>query len=275
MAMSNETWDEVSQDIPSVSDPFLQQYLAGRDELMDQEKTSRSDASFRSSLTPIARQACAIVDRIRNHEKETVWAPDLGREASQRVFPGMMFMMAKQRIESTKLWKIVRRMPKGCLLHAHMDAMVDFDFLLDELLKMPGMHMSSDRSLDSEEARQNANLSFRFRATRLTQGSLWEQAYRPDSFILLTQVADSFPDRGRPGFLDWLKSRCVLSEADCHEHHHGVDAIWTKFVKCFQVVATIIHYEPMFRSFLRRLMRLLRADGVSWAELRYRLPRLP
>ncbi|KAF4507946.1 hypothetical protein G6O67_004390 [Ophiocordyceps sinensis] len=273
MAMSDDIWEQVSQDIPSAEDPFLQQYLAGRDRVMDQEKTSRSDASFRNSLSPIARRACNIVDGIRSHEKETVWAPDMGPDSSvdarQRVYPGMMFVMAKQRMESTKLWQIVRRMPKGALLHAHMDAMVDFDFLLDELLKMPGMHMSSDRALDSHQARQNASLSFRFRANHVTQGSVWQPAYRPGSFILLTQAADSFPDRGRRGFLEWLKSRCVLSEADCHEQHHGIDAIWTKFAKCFSTVATIIHYEPMFRSFLRRLMHLLMADGVAWAELRF------
>lgn len=45
-----------------------------------------------------------------------------------------------------------------------------------------------------------------------------------------------------------------------------------KFVRCFMVVVTIIYYEPMFRSFLRRLMRLLKADGVNWAELRFKWP---
>jgi adenosine deaminase CECR1 len=57
--------------------------------------------------------------------------------------------------------------------------------------------------------------------------------------------------------------------ADSHEQHHGIDAIWRKFAKCFIVVATIIHYEPMFRAFLRRLMSQLKSDGVNWVELRY------
>lgn len=271
--MPNDVWDEISQDIPSASDPFVQQYLAGRSSLIDQEKTTRSDTSFRNSLSPIARRACTIVDRIRNHERDTVWTPeveeDIAQASHQSIFPGMMFRLAKDRMESTNLWKIVRRMPKGCLLHAHMDAMVDFDFLLDELMRMPGMHMSSEQSLKSQEARENAGLNFRYRAKESTQGSVWEEGYEPDSFILLTKVADDFPDGGRPGFLQWLKSRCTLSLVDCHEQHHGIDAIWRKFAKCFVVTATIVHYEPMYRSFLRRLMTLLKADGVNWAELRY------
>ena len=271
--MPNDVWDDVSQEIPSASDPFVQQYLAGRTSLINQEKTSRSDTSFRNSLSPMARRACTIVDRIRDHEKSTVWTPELEEDIAQArhqgIFPGMMFMLAKDRMESTKLWNIVRRMPKGCLLHAHMDAMVDFDFLLDELMKMPGMHMSSEMSLKSKEARDDAALSFRYKAQERTEGSVWEEEYKTDSFILLTKVADDFPDGGRPGFLQWLKSRCTLSLVDSHEQHHGIDAIWKKFAKCFMVVATIVHYEPMYRSFLRRLLTLLKADGVNWAELRY------
>ncbi|ODA80270.1 hypothetical protein RJ55_03228 [Drechmeria coniospora] len=276
MAMPNDVWRDIEQEIPSLSDPFLQKYLQGRESLMQKEKSSRSDASFRNSLSPIARQACDIVDRIRNHEQSTVWTAEveenMARETRQCVFPGMMFMMAKERMEATKLWKIVRKMPKGCLLHAHMDAMVDFDFLLDELMKLPGMHMASDRPLDTDEARESAAFSFRYREKERTEGSIWDESYERQSFILLTKVADEFPDGGRTGFLRWLKSRCTLSTVDSHEQHHGIDAIWEKFAKCFTVVATIIHYEPIFRSFLRRLMTLLKEDGVNWAELRFTWP---
>ncbi|RFU80916.1 adenosine deaminase family [Trichoderma arundinaceum] len=274
MPIPDDVWEDISQELPSTSDPFLQQYLAGRESLISKEKETRSDASFRKALTPIARRACAIVDRIRAHEQATVWTPkveeQLAQETKQNIFPGMMFMMAKDRMEQTNLWKIVRRMPKGCLLHAHMDAMVDFDFILDELLKTPGMHMSSDVALKTHEARENAILRFRFRAKERVDGSIWRQGYEPGSFLLLTKVADEFPEGGRAGFLKWLKSRCTLSLVDSHEQHHGIDAIWEKFAKCFVVVATMIHYEPMFRAFLRHLMTLLKADGVNWAELRLR-----
>lgn len=270
--MSNEEWEEVAQDIPSLSDPFVQKYLSGRASLITQEKTSRSDASFKASLSPIAQRACAIVENIRDQENATIWTPqveeDLAQQSNECIFPGMMFMLAKDRMERTNLWNIVRRMPKGSLLHAHLDAMVNFDFLLDELLRTPGMHMSSDRPLTSKAAREDAAPNFRFRAQEQTEGSIWDESYKPDTFILLTKAADEFPDGGRPGFLKWLKGRCTLSTEDVHEQHHGIDAIWVKFGKCFVVVATIIHYEPMYRAFLRQLMKALKSDGVNWAELR-------
>jgi adenosine deaminase CECR1 len=276
MAMPDEIWEELSQDIPATSDPFVQQYLAGRASLIAQEQTTRSDASFRSGLSPVAKHACDIVDRIRRHEMDTIWTPGveeaLARDTASPVFPGMMFRLAKDRMEGTRLWDIVQRMPKGALLHAHLDAMVSFDFVLAEMLATPGMHMASDRALSTADARASAALEFRYRAREKTDASIWAPDYQPDTHLLLTSVADSFPDGGRAGFLAWLKSRCTLSVEDSHEQHHGVNAIWEKFAKCFMVVESMIHYEPVFRSILRRLLRDLKADNVNWAELRMTWP---
>ncbi|KAJ3528010.1 hypothetical protein NM208_g10422 [Fusarium decemcellulare] len=235
--MSNEEWEEVAQDVPSLSDPFLQQRL----------------------YPPIAQRACDIVDRIRDHENASVWTPQVEEELAQagnEPTCGRLSAACPRVPSCTPIW----------------DAMVNFDFLLDELMKMPGMHMSSDQPLTTETAREDAALSFRYRAKERTDGSIWDDKYEPESFLLLSQVADEFPDGGRPGFLKWLKGRCTLSVVDSHEQHHGIDAIWVKFAKCFMVVATIIHYEPMFRSFLRHLMKTLKDDGVNWAELRFTWP---
>lgn len=270
--MSNEEWEEVSQDIPSLSDPFLQQYLTGRANLISQEQKSRSDASFRASLSPIAKRASDIVDRIRDQENDTVWTPqveeDLAQAGNECIFPGMMFMLGKDRMEKTNLWKIVRRMPKGALLHSHMDAMVNFDFLFDHLLSMPGIHMSSDKPLNTEESLEEAFPSFRYRKQADSDASIWNESYKAGTFEPLTKAADEFPHGGRAGFLKWLKGRCTLSVTDSHEQHHGVDAIWAKFAKCFMVCGTIIHYEPMYRIFLRELMKNLKEDGVNWIEIR-------
>ena len=181
----------------------------------------------------------------------------------------MMFTHAKARMEDTKLWGIVRRMPKGCLLHAHLDATVDFDFLLAELLKTRGMHLACDEgSLASSKARESAPLRFRYRKETGTDKSIWSGEYEKGSYVLLTKAAEEFPGGGTEGFLKWLKGRCIVSSTDSVEQHRGIDAIWKKFARCFAVVGSIIHYEPMFRAFLRRLMRLLMADGVRYAEAR-------
>lgn len=68
-------------------------------------------------------------------------------------------------MEKTKLWKIIRKMPKGALLHAHMDAMVDFDYLYDVLLKTPGMHIHAATPLSDAPALEGSSFGFRFYKT--------------------------------------------------------------------------------------------------------------
>lgn len=128
-------------------------------------------------------------------------------------------------MESTRLWKIVRQMPKAALLHAHLDAMVDFDFLLDVLMSTPGVHIMTDRPLTSEEALSTAKILFRYRASEQKEGNIWDDMYTPDTPILLTKAAEEFPSGGRAGFLQWLHGRCVLSRADAAPQHHGFDEI--------------------------------------------------
>ncbi|RDL39187.1 Metallo-dependent hydrolase [Venustampulla echinocandica] len=271
--IGDDEWKEVSEGLPSKEEPFIWKYVSGREALIAQEKKQRSDYAFRQSLSPLATRACEIVSRIRDEEQRTIWTGEyedfLAREAGAHVYPGMMFGLAKERMEKTKLWKIVRNMPKGALLHAHMDAMVDFDYLFDVLLETKGMHIYCDQPLATKEARDGAWVKFRFQKKDHVEGnSIWSPEYEPSAPILLTKAADAFPNGGRPGFISWLKSRCTITCTESCEHHHGVDAVWRKFSSCFGILNTIVFYEPIFRLFMRRMMVLLLADGVKWVDLR-------
>ncbi|KAM3074550.1 hypothetical protein ACMFMG_007980 [Clarireedia jacksonii] len=181
----------------------------------------------------------------------------------------MMFSLAKDKMEQTKLWQIIRKMPKGALLHAHMDAMVDFDYLFDVLLTTEGMCIRSDRSLDSQRSREVGRVEFRFRKKGDAEGaSIWSSKYETGSFVPVADAADAFPNDSRKGFITWLKSRCTITDTESIEHHHGVDAVWRKFASCFMILNTIIFYEPIFRAFMKRMMQQLFEDGVRWVDLR-------
>jgi adenosine deaminase CECR1 len=128
--------------------------------------TRAPDHSFRQSLSPLAKKACEIVGRIREHEQRTVWTAEFENSLAQKtgtnVYPGMMFSLAKERMEKTQLWQIIRKMPKGALLHAHMDAMVDFDFLFATLLETKGMHIYSLTRMSTAQELEVAPVKFRF-----------------------------------------------------------------------------------------------------------------
>ncbi|CAG8949262.1 hypothetical protein HYFRA_00004887 [Hymenoscyphus fraxineus] len=271
--MPDEEWEEVAIGIPTTEEPFIKQYVSGREALIAQEKKQRSDFAFRQSLSPIAQKACRIVSKIRDHEAATIWNSGLEDILAQKIganiYPGMMFSLAKERMESTALWKIMKKMPKGALLHAHMDAMVDFDYLFGVLLETKGMHIYCNSALDTEVAREGAPVKFRFQVKdRVDGASIWSPEYVPDTPILLTQAADAFPKGGRQGFIAWLKDRCTITNTESIEHHHGVDAVWRKFSSCFGILNTIMFYEPIFRLFMRRMLKQLLDDGVKWVDLR-------
>lgn len=128
--------------------------------------TRTSDHGFRQSLSPLAKEACEIVSRIREKEQRTIWTTEfedsLAQKTGANVYPGMMFSLAKERMETTQLWQIIRKMPKGALLHAHMDAMVDLDFLFDVLLKTPGIHIHCHHSLSTAQELEVAAVKFRY-----------------------------------------------------------------------------------------------------------------
>ena len=265
---------ELALGLPQPTDPFIQQYFSGRDALVDQEKSTRSDTSFRSSLAPLANEACAIVARIRQEERNTIWTSTnaaTGENTKGTFFPGMMFGLAREKMEGTKLWRIVEKIPKGALLHAHFEAMVDAEWLIDTALETEGMGLVSSNRLESSEARESGSVLFQYvKSLSSTEAnpSIWSESYDTGSVVHAAKAADNFPEGGREGFRKWLMKKCVISKEESLDHHLGLDAIWQRFGSCFLIIKSILFYEPIFRAAFRRLLEELLSDGIKWVDFR-------
>lgn len=264
---------EIEEGVPQFQDQFIQQYLSGREALIEQEKSQRSDESFRQSLSPLAQEACLIVRRILEEERRTIWNPEHDAEARREedlvLFPGMMFTLAKGRMEKTKSWEIVKRMPKGALLHAHMDATMDVDFVINQALSTEGFAMSSDRGLVDKATLDDANVVFRYRKSTLAAGaSVWTNDYQTSDFVSIKEAAASFPNGGLGGFKVWLKDRCTITPEESLSFHCGVDHVWQKFASAFVPLNSLEYYEPIFRPTVRDLLSQFVADGINWVDFR-------
>ena len=264
---------EIEDGLPQFSDQFIQRYLQGREALIDQEKAQRSDYGFRQSLTPLAAEACAIIARIRAEEHQIIWTDEYEHELAKQqgvsYFPGMMFTLAKERAEKTKTWEIIKRMPKGALLHCHMDAMIEPEWLIEQALNTEGIAVMADQALCTPEARKNGAVVFQYTmTTEAHTASIWNSNYEVNRLVPAALAADSFPEGGRSGFKTWLKSRMSITLEESRDHHHGIDAVWRKFSSCFPIVGSILFYEPIFRAAIQRLLRELVEDGIRWADFR-------
>ncbi len=221
----------------------------------------------------MAKMACGIVSRIREEESRTVWTSEyedsLAKSGDVDVYPGMMFSLAKERMEKTKLWAIVRKMPKGALLHAHMDAMVDVDWLLEKALATEGMHLRASEPLCSPAALETASITFCFaKAAPRTDQNIWSEQYESETLVPLTAAVEAFPNGGRPAFKAWFKDRCTITPHESVSHHQGPNAIWRKFQSTFPILGSILFYEPIFRASIQRVLGELLEDGVRWVEFR-------
>ena len=264
---------EIEEGLPQFEDQILQKYFQGREALIDQEKSQRNDAAFRQSLTPLGTEACTIVSRILAEERQTVWTTnfqnDLARQEGVNLYPGMMFALARDTIEKTKSWRIVKNMPKGALLHGHQDAMIDVDWLIDEVLRTEGMAMLAEEPLGGPTARaQGQIMLFYSKSTLANASSIWSEEYKSSHPVLLKEAAASFPDGAAEGFKTWLKSRCTITPEESIKHHLGLDAIWKKFTSCFPLLDGMQYYEPILRASMQRVLRHLMDDGVRWADFR-------
>jgi len=267
-----EDWAR-EQGVPSLDEPFIQKYLDGRDALIAQEKRQRSDHAFRETLSPMAAEASAIVSAIRFEEQQALWNSgyhdNLTKDEGAEVHPGMMFPLAKDRIESSKLWRIVKKMPKGALLHCHLQAMGDLDWLIDEALATDGICMSASCPLASDEARLKKPFLFQYvKDTHSNEApTIWSTTYQADQWVPIVRAAESFPG-GKEAFVKWLKSRVTVTREESLQHHLGPDSIWRKFASCFPILASLQLYEPIFRKFIRGMLLQLHHDGVQWVDIR-------
>jgi adenosine deaminase CECR1 len=235
-----------------------------------------SDRVFRENLSPIASEACAIVDQIRFEEQQTTWTKEFEQSLSKGdhagdIYPGMMFSLAKERMEKTKLWKIVRKMPKGALLHCHFEAMIETSWILEQAFELGNVQIKASKSLDTTENRRYATIFFdvpEVETVSNENGSIWSSGYKPDTFVPLQDAADTFPDGGKAGFIALIISRCTITHEESLAHHEGINDVWRKFTSTFALRHTIIYIRPIFRKYVRRLCKQLHEDNVLWADIR-------
>jgi adenosine deaminase CECR1 len=184
----------------------------------------------------------------------------------------MMFTLARDRMEKeSTVWRIIERMPKGALLHAHFDAMVSVHWLVEQVLEEPGVCILAPEALKDEEVRKDGLIQIRYvehLSDLKNEGTIWSADYKTMTPIPVIVAAESYPEGGIQGFKKWMVSRCTISEEESLYHHHGLNAIWKKFQTCFSTIGWMLLYEPIFRRAMQRLLGELADDGISYVDFR-------
>ncbi|KAI0780414.1 Metallo-dependent hydrolase [Trametes elegans] len=252
----------------------MESYLKNREELILQDRALRPDHASARSLSADELKADQILRRIRKHEHHTIWNGQrqvMHIHGPQQMFPGMEFLTARETIVRTKLFELLLQMPKGGLLHAHLDATVRTDILLRLALDQPALHIRASAPITKGNLR---TVLPEFRALPevewTTHASLTAALYSPNSWVPIKNARDSFQaELGGPGGFDrWVIDALMINPSEAYGTHNTTAKIWEKFQSIFTVSDGLIRFAPLWTRWIREFLLSSIEDGISYVEPR-------
>lgn len=262
------------------------------------EREQRYDYACLNSMSNQLVMANELFAEVRDKEVAEIWETtgDLNHYA------GMDFNGARDHglgYDQTAIWRIIRQMPKGALLHCHFDGTVDVRFLLAAACETASMAMKSSEPLCQESALFTATIEFRVLPDGETrsQSSIYAQHYTAGSWVDFATARNTFPyahpylTSEPSSATPWPKhmlpsataksepAACLAFDAWLHSlmtltPHAGVPAItnskqaWAKFQTTFGVIAGLLGYEPTLKAYTKELLRSHARDGIMYTETR-------
>lgn len=113
-------------------------------------------------------------------------------------------------------------MPKGALLHAHLDAMVNVNILLKLALEQPAIHVRAPLRLTTNNIKE---LLPEFKAlsrhTFSDLKSLTDDAYRGGEWVPLQRARETFDVGlgGPAGFDEWITDALTINPSEAYGTH--------------------------------------------------------
>ncbi|KAI0306408.1 adenosine deaminase-like growth [Multifurca ochricompacta] len=245
----------------------IQAYFSKRDALIQEDRSLRRENKLLHSLTENESVADKIVRRIRAEEEASIWSVE--HDEFPHLFPGMEFLTSKSIIDKTRIFKIVSKMPKGALLHAHLDATVDKTYLLELALKEPLLHVRTPGVVTTTNLTATQPEFRAFKKGQSSQGiSVTDTEYQANGWIPLHQAREFFAYGGAEGFDKWVLGAVSINPAEAYGTHNTVTKIWQKFLSTFRATAGLFLYRPIFRQYIYRFLLESIDDGISYMEPR-------
>lgn len=165
------------------------------------------------------------------------------QSAGKNFPPANYFYKNRRMIDTSRIYGIIKRMPKGGLLHVHSSAMGSAEWLVKVASYMPDCYMYTQPTSQNNVYGQ---LQF-FKPGEAPAG--WESLEK-------LRAQDSNFDQK---LLDLL----TFGEQDDRS-----SVIWVDFEQIFTRIGGIVSYYPVFTKFLTTAFDSLLADGVYHIEVR-------
>lgn len=172
-----------------------------------------------------------------------------------KFIPAHHFFEVLDRINDSELFKIISKMPKGGVLHAHDTAIVNLDFIVqltycDHLWQMT----------DPESKRPR----FKFSRKQPVTGD--EHDWIP--------VKNERERRGHEAYDRELRKMISLYTENPTTEARDVNSMWVKFMEIFAMTDGILMYKDAWEAYYLQALKEFSADEVNYLELRSTLPQV-
>ncbi|KAJ3172962.1 cat eye syndrome chromosome region, candidate 1 [Geranomyces variabilis] len=224
-------------------------YLALRQALLELDNATRFD---RNTLqwTSVDRKANAYLHNLRLHEGAAL-------DAVSKFPPALRFPDAKPVIEGTRMFDAIRRMPKGGSLHYHLEALVDQKWLVAAAANESNCHVS----FEAETYRTFANPPTA--SVKLPRFKFTSQPLPSTEWVTCRSARERYP--GGPAAFD-LHAESVNSIIP--NTYATEDIAWARFGMVFNMLGSLLHYQPLFERYIAQALQTFYRDGVTYLEVR-------
>lgn len=164
------------------------------------------------------------------------------------------FFDYKEEVKKTELFKLIKQMPKGALLHVHDTGILGPDYVL-ELTYLP------DLSVCFEE--DDIRFLFSENSPNTTCGTQWQE---------MKEARYSSGDVDK--FDAELRKHFTIVIDNPREVYTDINIVWKKLQQYFITTSSIFCYKPVWEQYFYDTLKELRKDNVMYLELRSVLPQL-
>lgn len=224
--------------------PSYEQYIASRASVFNAEDADNFESDVQ--LSPKEERANAVIMAAKNAEL------DDGFKNPQNFAPARYFFEVLDKINKSKLFKIIRQMPKGGILHAHDTALCSTDYLVS-LTYRENLWQCNDNN--------NAIVGFKFARSTPdpVDGCKW------------LKVADERERVGRVDYDAHIRSNFTLN-TNSTRNFSDINDVWNEFMGLFIRFEPLVTYAPVFKDYYKQALKEMLQDGVQYLELRVLLP---
>uniref|UniRef100_U5ESN9 Adenosine deaminase n=1 Tax=Corethrella appendiculata TaxID=1370023 RepID=U5ESN9_9DIPT len=177
-----------------------------------------------------------------------------GIQTPFQFLPSRHIFEVLQQINSSKLFKFIRKLPKGGILHAHDTALCSADYIVT-LLRRDNLWQCGEF-----DAKVRPQFKFSQNEPIAVNGCQWKKVSE-----IRTRLGDSEYDR-------LARKLFTLYSDDPRNTFKDINDVWRTFMNIFTTLDPIVTYAPVFKDYYYQALKELYEDGVTYLEFRGLFP---